>query len=72
MQTDVPRVALEQVVQAAFAQRRKMLRSALKTLTPEPEPLLKAADLSPDARAETVNIAGFCRLARAWALQDGR
>ncbi|MGF1604941.1 MAG: 16S rRNA (adenine(1518)-N(6)/adenine(1519)-N(6))-dimethyltransferase RsmA [Rhodothalassiaceae bacterium] len=72
VQPDVPRVALEQVVQAAFAQRRKMLRSALKTLTPEPEPLLKAADLSPDARAETVNIAGFCRLARAWALQDGR
>ena len=58
--------ALERVVEAAFGQRRKMLRAALKRLTAEPERLLVAAGLDPTDRAEQVDIAGFCRLARAW------
>ena len=56
---------LERVVAAAFAQRRKMLRSALKTLTADPLRLLDAAGVSPTARAEELEIEAFCALARA-------
>ncbi|MFT3726443.1 MAG: 16S rRNA (adenine(1518)-N(6)/adenine(1519)-N(6))-dimethyltransferase RsmA [Terricaulis sp.] len=58
--------AIERVTAAAFGQRRKMLRSALKSLTPEPEPLLRAAEIAPTARAEEIDQAGFRRLADAW------
>jgi 16S rRNA (adenine1518-N6/adenine1519-N6)-dimethyltransferase len=58
---------LERVLQAAFGQRRKMLRSSLKNLDPESEALLAAAGLPPTARAEQVDVAGFCRLARSYA-----
>jgi len=57
---------IERVSQAAFGQRRKMLRAALKQLTPQPEPLLEAAGIAPTSRAEEVDVAGFCRLARAF------
>jgi 16S rRNA (adenine1518-N6/adenine1519-N6)-dimethyltransferase len=43
--------ALERVTAAAFGQRRKMLRASLKTLVPDPEPLLAAAGLDPEQRA---------------------
>ncbi|MBC7769934.1 MAG: 16S rRNA (adenine(1518)-N(6)/adenine(1519)-N(6))-dimethyltransferase RsmA [Phycisphaerales bacterium] len=58
--------ALERVTAAAFGQRRKMLRSALRSLTPEAEALLAAAELRPTARAEEIDQAGFRRLAEAW------
>jgi 16S rRNA (adenine1518-N6/adenine1519-N6)-dimethyltransferase len=58
--------ALERVTGAAFGQRRKMLRSALKALGPAAEELLAAARLSPTARAEEIDVAGFCALAEAW------
>ncbi|WP_395647544.1 16S rRNA (adenine(1518)-N(6)/adenine(1519)-N(6))-dimethyltransferase RsmA [Terricaulis sp.] len=58
--------ALERVTAAAFGQRRKMLRSALKSLTPEAETLLAQAELAPTARAEEIDQAGFRRLAEAW------
>ncbi|MGE0594801.1 MAG: 16S rRNA (adenine(1518)-N(6)/adenine(1519)-N(6))-dimethyltransferase RsmA [Hyphomonadaceae bacterium] len=58
--------ALERVTAAAFGQRRKMLRSALKSLTSDAETLLEAADLEPTARAEEIDQAGFRRLADAW------
>ena len=64
-----PLAALEKVTAAAFGQRRKMLRRALKTLTPDPERLLAAAGIAPTSRAEEVDVAGFCRLAAAWAEQ---
>ena len=57
---------LERVTAAAFGQRRKMLRSALRALTPEAEPLLRAAGLDPTARAEDIDQQGFRRLAEAW------
>lgn len=60
--------ALERVTAAAFGRRRKMLRSALKTLTPEAEALLHAAGLDPTARAEDIDQAGFRALAEAWRL----
>ena len=52
---------LERVTAAAFGQRRKMLRSSLRQLGGAE--LCTAADIDPDARAETVDIAGFLRLA---------
>ncbi len=58
--------ALERVTAAAFGQRRKMLRSALKTLTPDAEALLKAAAIAPTARAEEIDQAGFRALTDAW------
>jgi 16S rRNA (adenine1518-N6/adenine1519-N6)-dimethyltransferase len=64
------RGALERVLQAAFGQRRKMLRSSLKSLDAEPEALLAAAKLAPTARAEQIDVAGFCRLAQSYAARD--
>jgi 16S rRNA (adenine1518-N6/adenine1519-N6)-dimethyltransferase len=58
--------ALERVTAATFGQRRKMLRSALKSLTPETDALLHAAEIEPTARAEEIDQAGFRRLADAW------
>jgi len=64
---DAPSVStLERVTAAAFGQRRKMLRTALKQLTPTPEPLCVVTGIDPTARAEDVDVAGFCRLARAF------
>jgi 16S rRNA (adenine1518-N6/adenine1519-N6)-dimethyltransferase len=58
--------ALEKVTAAAFGQRRKMLRSALKSLGPDAESLILAAGLDPQSRAETVSVEGFLALAKAW------
>lgn len=55
--------AMERLTAAAFGQRRKMLRGALKQLGGA-EALLDAAGIAGDRRAETLNIAEFDRLAR--------
>ncbi len=57
---------LERVTAAAFGQRRKMLRSSLKSLTPDVSQLLAAAGVPGDARAEQLEIAQFCALAHAY------
>ena len=54
--------ALERVTAAAFGQRRKMLRSSLKTLGGES--LCTAAGLDPNQRAETVPVEKFLALAQ--------
>ena len=59
--------ALDAVTRAAFGQRRKMLRRALRGLTADPQTLLHKAGLSPSLRAETLSVAEFCALARAWS-----
>ncbi len=57
---------LERVTQAAFGQRRKMLRQSLRSLgVEEIEGLLAAAEIAPTARAEELSIAQFAALARA-------
>jgi 16S rRNA (adenine1518-N6/adenine1519-N6)-dimethyltransferase len=61
------RGALERVTAAAFGQRRKMLRQSLRSLGPDPLPLLAAAGIEPTARAEDVPVDGFVALARAFA-----
>jgi 16S rRNA (adenine1518-N6/adenine1519-N6)-dimethyltransferase len=66
------RAALERVLQAAFGQRRKMLRSSLRSLGPAADDLLAAAGLPPTARAEEIDIAGFCRLACSYAARGPR
>lgn len=57
--------ALERVLAAAFGQRRKMLRSSLKALTPTSERLLELAGIDATRRAEELDVEAFCRLARA-------
>lgn len=57
--------ALETVTQAAFGQRRKMLRQSLKSLG-DAAALLEAAGLEPTRRAEEIPVAGFVALANAW------
>ncbi len=54
--------AMERLTAAAFGQRRKMLRGALKGLGGEA--LLEAGGVSGERRAETLSIAEFDRLAR--------
>ncbi|WP_294537576.1 16S rRNA (adenine(1518)-N(6)/adenine(1519)-N(6))-dimethyltransferase RsmA [uncultured Rhodoblastus sp.] len=66
--------ALEALTLAAFGQRRKMLRQSLKSL-PLPVDvldLLAQAGIEPTRRAEEVEIAGFCALARAYAVNTGQ
>jgi 16S rRNA (adenine1518-N6/adenine1519-N6)-dimethyltransferase len=43
-----------------------MLRQSLRGLLPDPLPIIAAAGLDPTARAETVPVEGFVRLAQAW------
>jgi 16S rRNA (adenine1518-N6/adenine1519-N6)-dimethyltransferase len=69
------KTVLERVTAAAFGQRRKMLRSSLKSLGVPMEPLLAAAGVAGTARAEELSVAEFCALARATeksAQSDGK
>jgi 16S rRNA (adenine1518-N6/adenine1519-N6)-dimethyltransferase len=65
------RRALERVTEAAFGQRRKMLRQSLKSLGTDALALLAAAGIEPTARAEEIPIAGFVALARALGTSTG-
>jgi 16S rRNA (adenine1518-N6/adenine1519-N6)-dimethyltransferase len=56
---------LERVTQAAFGQRRKMLRQSLRTLGGDAEALLASAAIAPTARAEELTVAQFAALAHA-------
>jgi 16S rRNA (adenine1518-N6/adenine1519-N6)-dimethyltransferase len=58
------RRALERVTEAAFGQRRKMLRQSLKSLGIDPLRLLGAAGIDETARAEDIPVEGFVALAR--------
>jgi 16S rRNA (adenine1518-N6/adenine1519-N6)-dimethyltransferase len=55
--------ALQAITHDAFGQRRKMLKSSLKQLGGQG--LCEAAGIDPEARAETVDVHGFLRLAQA-------
>jgi 16S rRNA (adenine1518-N6/adenine1519-N6)-dimethyltransferase len=65
------KAVLERVTAAAFGQRRKMLRSSLKSLGVPVETLLAAADIAPTARGEELSVAEFCALARAVPVTQG-
>lgn len=62
---------LNRVVAAAFNQRRKMLRAALRGVSPDIEDHLRAAGIAPTERAEQVGLEAFCALAREVALARG-
>jgi len=62
--------ALQRVTEAAFGQRRKMLRQSLKSLGGDPLALLGAAGIAPTARAEDIPVEGFVALARAVAARE--
>ena len=55
---------LARVTEAAFGQRRKMLRQSLKGV-PGALDALEALGIDPSRRAETLTIAEFCAVARA-------
>jgi 16S rRNA (adenine1518-N6/adenine1519-N6)-dimethyltransferase len=57
---------LERVTEAAFGQRRKMLRQSLKSLGVDPAPLLEEAGIDPTERAEQIPVEGFVALANAF------
>ena len=62
---------MQGMVRHAFGQRRKMLRSSLKSLGADVDlgALFADSGVAPDVRAEAVDVEGFCALARAWADQ---
>ena len=62
-------VALQKVTEAAFGQRRKMLRQSLKSLGVDTAALLERAQIEPTARAEEIAVEGFVRLANIFAGQ---
>ena len=61
--------ALQKVTEAAFGQRRKMLRQSLKSLDVDTLALLATAAIEPTARAEEIPVEGFVKLANAFAGQ---
>ncbi len=64
------RQTLERVTEAAFGQRRKMLRQSLKGLGGDA--LLEAAGIVPTMRPERLAVAEFCRLANALTDRESR
>ena len=54
---------LERITAAAFAQRRKMLRQSLKSLTKDATAVLEQVNIDPTRRAETLAIEEFLALA---------
>ncbi len=63
--------ALSAVTQAAFGQRRKMLRQSLRVLGMDPAILLETAGIEATRRAEEIDIEGFAALARALTRANG-
>ncbi len=65
---EVIRDDLSRVVATAFSQRRKTLRNSLKTLFDENE--IRGLGIDPNARAETLGLEEYARLARCWAEKE--
>jgi 16S rRNA (adenine1518-N6/adenine1519-N6)-dimethyltransferase len=61
--------ALQKVTEAAFGQRRKMLRQSLKSLGGDALALLAEAGIDPTARAEDIPVTGFVTLANFFTEQ---
>ena len=67
---DVPLTALEEVVAAAFNQRRKMLRQSLKAVSKDPVGLCEIAGVDATLRAEACDLAMFAALARVLQMES--
>ena len=55
----------EVLAQAAFGQRRKMIRRSLTTVLTDPETILDAAGIDPTVRAEDLSVGDFLAIARS-------
>lgn len=55
---------LEQITQAAFGQRRKMLRQSIKIFGPPVEALLEHTHVKPTDRPEILSVQDFCQIAQ--------
>ena len=66
------RSSLERVTEAAFGQRRKMLRQSLKSLGVDAIELLETVGIEQTERAEQVPVEGFVALANAWVAMRKR
>lgn len=55
--------SLGEVTRAAFGQRRKMLKSSLKTLGPAIPAILVELEIEPTRRAEELSVAQYCAIA---------
>ncbi|WP_137045099.1 16S rRNA (adenine(1518)-N(6)/adenine(1519)-N(6))-dimethyltransferase RsmA [Pseudolabrys sp. FHR47] len=64
-------LALQKVTEAAFGQRRKMLRQSLKSLGVDANALLEAAGIEPTRRAEEIDVPGFVALAQEYVKLKG-
>ena len=60
------RAALTALTRAAFGQRRKMLRSSLRSLGRDPAPILDRAGIDPTRRAEELTVDEFRGLAELY------
>lgn len=72
--TDAPREKVFTVIDAAFAQRRKMLRAALAPLmgsAAATSQIIEAAGVDPQARGEVLDITQFAAVASAWMAASG-
>jgi 16S rRNA (adenine1518-N6/adenine1519-N6)-dimethyltransferase len=65
---DVDAATLNRVVATAFSQRRKTLRNSVKTLLDQDE--LGALDINPNARAETLTLEQYARMAKYLAEKE--
>ena len=59
--------ALEAITRATFGQRRKMLKSSLKTLIECPEIILHGTGIDATMRAEEISVEKYCAIARNYA-----
>ena len=66
----VSAMAVSAVTAAAFGQRRKMLRSSLKSLWPQPETVLAEIGIDPSLRAEQIAVDDFLALAARLERRD--
>jgi 16S rRNA (adenine1518-N6/adenine1519-N6)-dimethyltransferase len=64
---DVDPQLFRDVVRAAFAQRRKTLRNALAPMSDDLDRVFQDARVSPDARAESLDLSGYVALTEALA-----
>ncbi|PIE20346.1 MAG: 16S rRNA (adenine(1518)-N(6)/adenine(1519)-N(6))-dimethyltransferase [Arachnia propionica] len=66
--TTASRQQVFRLVDAAFAQRRKMLRAALApVLGPSSAEIIQAAGIDPTSRGERLQVTDFAAIAEAWA-----
>ena len=59
---DVSFESIEKITQIAFSQRRKMLKTSLKTINGQY--ILNELGISPSLRPENLSIIDFCRIAQ--------